>query len=128
MIQVLQNKFTNPENVPISNAVQTGNVIYTVQIPRDPDTCVGSGDGDITVQATRVFEQLKHVLESAGSSLSNTLQMTIYLVERSDAPAMNAVYKRYFPAAPYPNRATVIVKELLGDNCRIEIVVQALMS
>jgi enamine deaminase RidA (YjgF/YER057c/UK114 family) len=38
---------------------------------------------------------------------------------------MNEVYRRYFTAQPYPNRATVVVKELLGENCRIEIVVHA---
>ena len=125
MITVLQNELTNPATTPISNAILAGNIIYTVQIPRDPDTRAVSGDGDITVQATRVFEQLKHVLESAGSSLSQVLQMTIYLVDRADAAGMNLVYKNYFSTAPFPNRATVVAQELLADNCRIEIVVQA---
>lgn len=124
-MNVLQNSYTNPEHVPISNALQHGNIIYTVQIPRDPVTRQASGDGDIKEQARRVFEQLKCVLESAGSSLAQTLQITIYLIDGADAPGMNEVYKQYFTQAPYPNRATVVVRELLVDNCRIEIVVQA---
>ncbi len=125
MIQVIKTNIVNAPNVPISNAVAANGTIYTVQIPRDPQTYAPSGDGDILVQAERVFEQLKHVLECADSDLGHVAQMTIYLVDKNDAPGMNEVYKRYFTTAPYPNRATVVVKELLGPNCRIEIVVHA---
>jgi enamine deaminase RidA (YjgF/YER057c/UK114 family) len=54
--------------------------------------------------------------------------MTIYLVDKADAPEMNRVYARYFTAPPYPNRATVVVKKLLGENCLIEIVVHAIKA
>ncbi len=125
MIQVVKSNIVNAPNVPISNAVVAHGTVYTVQIPRDPQTHAPSGDGGIEMQAGRVFEQLKHVLECADSDLSHVAQMTIYLVDKEDAAVMNEVYKRYFTTAPYPNRATVVVKELLGPNCRIEIVVQA---
>jgi hypothetical protein len=65
---------------------------------------------------------------TAGSSLAHVAQMTIYLVDKADAPEMNRVYARYFTAPPYPNRATVVVKELLGENCLIEIVVHAIKA
>ena len=116
----------NPPSVPISNALEARGTIYTVQVPRDPATGAASGEGDIELQATRVFEQLRHVLECAGASLRHVAQMTIYLVDRDDAAGMNTVYRRFFSEPPYPNRATVVVKELLGENCRIEIVVQAI--
>ncbi|MFM0625569.1 RidA family protein [Paraburkholderia xenovorans] len=109
----------------MSNALVADDAIYTVQVPRHPQTFAPSGEGDIEMQAARVFDQLKHVLECAGSSLAHVAQMTIYLVDKADAPEMNRVYARYFTAPPYPNRATVVVKELLGDNCLIEIVVHA---
>ena len=125
-LRLIQTRIVNPPTVPISNALEGRGVIYTVQMPRDPETLAASGDGGIEVQAERVFEQLRHVLECAGSTMNDVAQITIYLVDRNDAPGMNAVYRRYFTEAPYPNRATVIVKELLGENCRIEIVVQAL--
>lgn len=125
MIEVIKSNIVNAPNVPISNAVLANGTIFTVQIPRDPASFAPSGEGDIELQATRVFEQLKHVLECAGSDLRNVAQLTIYLVDKEDAAKMNEVYKRYFTTAPYPNRATVVVRELLGANCRIEIVVQA---
>lgn len=125
MISVIKTDIVNPPSVPISNAVAAGNLIYTVQVPRDPETHAASGEGDIRVQAERVFEQLKHVLACGGASMQDIAQMTIYLVEKADAAGMNEVYKQYFAAPPYPNRATVVVKELLGPNCLIEIVVHA---
>ncbi|WP_408447466.1 RidA family protein [Paraburkholderia sediminicola] len=80
-----------------------------------PLICSSASIADLNA---RVFDQLKHVLECAGSSLAPVAQITIYLVDKTDAPGMNRVYARYFTAPPYPNRATVVVKELLGENCR----------
>lgn len=125
MIEVIKSNIVNAPNVPISNAVLANGTIYTVQIPRDPLTFSPSGDGDIELQATRVFQQLRHVLECAGSGLNHVAQMTIYLVDKDDAQKMNDVYKTFFTQPPYPNRATVVVKELLGPNCLIEVVVHA---
>ena len=126
MINIVKSNIVNPPGTPISNAVIAGPLVYTVQVPRDPESFAASGEGDIRVQADRVFSQLAHVLDCAGSDMRHVAQMTIYLVDRDDAAGMNDVYKRYFPAPPYPNRATVVVKELLGPNCLIEIVVHAL--
>jgi 2-iminobutanoate/2-iminopropanoate deaminase len=127
-LQLVRSNIVNPPSTPISNALVAGDVIYTVQVPRHPQTFAPIGEGDIEVQAARVFDQLKYVLEYAGSSLAHVAQMTIYLVDKTDAPGMNRVYARYFTAPPYPNRATVVVKDLLGENCLIEIVVQAIKA
>lgn len=126
MIEVVKSNIVNHPDTPISNAVLAGALVYTVQVPRDPQTFAPSGDGDVRHQADRVFSQLAHVLECAGSDMQHVAQMTIYLVNPDDAAGMNEVYKRHFPTAPYPNRATVVVKQLLGPNCLIEIVVQAM--
>ncbi|MYN14146.1 RidA family protein [Pusillimonas sp. TS35] len=127
-LKAVQSRIVNPPTVPITNAIDAGQLVFTVQMPRDPETMKASGDGDIRVQADRVFSQLAHVLECAGSSLRHVAQMTIYLVNKEDAAGMNEVYGRYFTQAPFPNRATVVVKELLGPNCLIEIVVQAVKA
>ncbi|MFM0000211.1 RidA family protein [Paraburkholderia dipogonis] len=127
-LQLVKSNIVNPPSAPISNALVADDVIYTVQVPRHPQTFAPSGEGNIEMQAARVFDQLKHVLECAGSSLAHVAQMTIYLVDKADAPEINRVYARYFTAPPYPNRATVVVKELLGENCLIEIVVHAIKA
>lgn len=56
--------------------------------------------------------------------MDDVAQVLIYLTSRQDAKAMNAVYGRYFKA-PYPNRATVVISELLVPGCIIEMVAYA---
>lgn len=125
MIECIESSIVNGSDIPISNAVLANGIIYTVQVPRDPCTHKPSGEGGIELQASRVFQQLTQVLGCADSDLGNVAQITIYLVSKGDAEKMNEVYKKFFARPPYPNRATVVVKELLGSDCLIEIVVQA---
>lgn len=107
---------------PISNTVDADGHIYSVQIPRDPTTSLPSGEGHIQEQTHRVLRQLKKSMEAADGTLADVAQIVIYLVDSSDAPGMNEVYGQYFTNEPYPNRATVVVKELLGEGHLIEIV------
>lgn len=107
---------------PISNTVNADGNIYSVQIPRDPTTLVPSGHGNIQEQTHRVLRQLKKSMEAADGTLADVAQILIYIVSSSDATGMNEVYAQYFTEEPYPNRATVVVKELLGEGHLIEIV------
>jgi 2-iminobutanoate/2-iminopropanoate deaminase len=66
-----------------------------------------------------VFENIKNVLEAAGSSLEQAVKTTVYLKDMGDFTPMNEVYARYFPANP-PARATVEAARLPRD-VRIEI-------
>ncbi len=95
-----------------SNTVKSQDRVFSVQIPRDPLSLEVKVDGDMTEQAHSVFSQLKTAMEAAGGTLADVAQLQIFIVEASDAAAMNAVHKEYF-SQPYPNRATVVVKELL---------------
>jgi len=93
-------------------------VYLSGQIPLDP----ASGAliaGDIAAQTERVLENLKAVLEAAGSSLARVVKTTVYLRTMDDFAPMNEVYARYFPEAP-PARTTVAVAGLPRD-ARIEI-------
>lgn len=112
-----------PNKGPVSNAVRSGDRVFTVQIPRDPKT----GEvqtGDIRQQTRRCLENLKMVMEAAGGSMADVAQITIFLTDAADAAGMNEVYAEAF-SAPYPNRATVVVKELLSPGMKIEMVVHA---
>jgi 2-iminobutanoate/2-iminopropanoate deaminase len=66
-----------------------------------------------------VFENIKNVLEAAGSSLEQAVKTTVYLKDMGDFAPMNEVYARYFAANP-PARATVEAARLPRD-VRIEI-------
>jgi 2-iminobutanoate/2-iminopropanoate deaminase len=113
-----------PEPVgPYSQAVlHAGLVFASGQIPLDPATS-RLVEGPIEAQAERVLENLRAVLEHAGSSLERVLKTTVYLVDLSLFPRVNAVYARYFTGEPRPARATVQVTALpLGAQLEIDAV------
>ena len=77
---------------PSSQAVVTGNMLFTSgQIPLDPATGELVG-GDIAAQADRVCKNLGAVLEAAGSSFENVVKTTCFLADMGDFAAFNEVY------------------------------------
>ena len=110
---------------PYAQAVKAGGFVFVSgQIPLAPDGSLV--EGDIRVQTERVMENLKAVLEAAGSGLSRVVQTTCFLADMEDFPGFNEVYARYF-TAPYPARSTVQVVKLPRD-VRIEIDVIAVLG
>jgi 2-iminobutanoate/2-iminopropanoate deaminase len=102
---------------PYSQGIRAGNLIFTAgQIALDPTTQQVVAGG-ITEQTTRVFENLKAILEQAGSSLSRAVKATVFLKDFNDFAAMNAVYGAYMMAdgAVPPARTTVEVSRLPKD-------------
>jgi 2-iminobutanoate/2-iminopropanoate deaminase len=98
--------------------IANGFVFVSGQIPLDPATGQIVAGG-IAEQTAQVFENMKNVLEAAGSSLEQAVKTTVYLKDMGDFAPMNEVYGRYFPANP-PARATVEAARLPRD-VRIEI-------
>jgi len=102
---------------PYSQAVRAGNLVFTAgQIALDPVTqqVVAAG---IAEQTTRVLENLKAILEAAGSSLAQTVKATVFLKDFNDFAAMNAVYGAYLAPEGVlpPARSTVEVSRLPKD-------------
>ena len=105
---------------PYVQAVRAGDYLFlSGQIPLDPATGALAADPAIAAQTERVLENLKAVLEAAGSSLAAAVKATVFLTDLNDFAAMNAVYARYFPSNP-PARSTVEVSRL-PRGARIEI-------
>lgn len=104
---------------PYSQAIKANGLIFTAgQIALDP----ASGalvEGDVARQTVRVFENLKAIVEAAGSSLDRTVKATVFLKDMGDFAAMNEVYARYFPK-DQPARSTVEAARLPRD-VRVEI-------
>ena len=108
---------------PYAQAVKAGGFVFVSgQIPLAPDGSLV--EGDIRVQTERVMENLKAVLEAAGSGLSRVVQTTCFLADMEDFPGFNEVYARYF-TPPYPARATVAVNAL-PRGVRVEVACVAL--
>jgi 2-iminobutanoate/2-iminopropanoate deaminase len=71
--------------------------------------------GPIGNQVKQCLENLKVVLEAAGSSMDKVLKCTVFLTDIADFAAMNEVYHSYFPANP-PARTTIAAKDLPGNS------------
>ncbi len=99
---------------PYSQAViSNGFAFLSGQIPLDPATNQLI-DGGIAAQTERVLENLKRVLEAAGSSLDRVVKTTVYLKDMGEFAKMNEVYGRYFTSNA-PARATVEAARLPRD-------------
>ena len=110
---------------PYSQAIRAnGFVFLSGQIPLDPTT-QQVVEGDAAVQTERVLENLKAVVEAAGSSFQRVVKTTVFLADMNDFAAMNEVYSRYF-VTHRPARSTVEVARL-PKNVRVEIDLIALI-
>lgn len=103
---------------PYSQGMKVGNFVFTSgQIPLDPAT--GElVDGDIKKATERSIENVKAILEAAGSSLDKVVKTTVFLRDINDFAAVNEVYGRYFNENA-PARSCVQVT--LPKNAAVEI-------
>jgi len=109
---------------PYSQAVKVGNTVWlSGQIPLDPAT-MEVVPGDITAQATQVFNNLVAVADAAGGSLDSAVKINISLTDMADFAAVNAVMAEFL-AEPYPARACVQVAALPKG---VDIEVEAILS
>ncbi len=104
-----------PEPIgPYSQAIESNGLIFTSgQIAINPGTNTLI-EGDVVAQAKQVFENLKAVLEAAGSDLEHVVKTTIFLKNMADFARVNDVYASYFGKS-MPARSTVEVARLPKD-------------
>ena len=108
---------------PYSQAIKANGFIFTSgQIALDPATGTVA-EGGIAEQTHRICQNLKAVLEAAGSSLSDVVKTVCFLADMNDFAAFNEVYGQYFTEKPA--RSCVAVKAL-PKNVLAEVEVIAL--
>jgi 2-iminobutanoate/2-iminopropanoate deaminase len=98
---------------PYSQAIVDGDFIFVAgQGPINPRT--GQLElGDARSETKRVFENMRAILEAAGSSLEQVVKCNVYLRDINDFAAMNEVYATYF-STPFPARTTIQAGALPG--------------
>ena len=99
---------------PYSQAVRAGDLLFiSGQIPLDP----ASGtvvEGDVTVQTTRVLNNMSNILASVGGSMANVVKTTVFLKDMNDFVEMNRIYQTFFQT-DCPARSAVQVGRLPKD-------------
>ncbi len=108
---------------PYSQGLWVNGFVFTSgQIPVDPAT--GEIPQGIAAQADRSCQNVRAILESAGSDLTKVVKTTCYLADMNDFAEFNEVYARYFTGRPA--RSCVAVKSLPKNVlCEIEAIAQA---
>ena len=98
---------------PYSQAIEANGFVFASgQIPVDPAT--GEVAQGIEAQATQVMENMKNLLEAAGSSLSQVVKTTVFIRSMDDFGTINAIYARYFEK-DCPARSCVEISRLPKD-------------
>lgn len=89
-----------------SQAMESNGIVYiSGQTGRWPDGKRATHE-PFELQAKLALDNLEAIARAAGTSLSNALQVTVYLKDPSQSGAFDAIYKNYV-SQPYPSRAIV---------------------
>ena len=101
----------------LSPGTRVGDIVYT---SGQLGTARDAPDSTIQGQTKKALENVKAVVEAAGSTMSNVLKCTVFLVDVKDFAGMNSVYSQFFPKEP-PARSTVVVAALVSAAAKIEV-------
>ena len=106
---------------PYSQVVRAGDLLFVSGQPGiDPATGSVPG-GEFEAEGRMAFENLRRVLEAAGSGLDRVVKTTVFLSSADDFAVMNALYAEFFPDSP-PVRSTPIVALPRGLRISIEAI------
>jgi 2-iminobutanoate/2-iminopropanoate deaminase len=99
---------------PYSQAIRSGNFVFVAG-----QGCVNPKTGQkesasVQSETRQVLENVKAILEAAGTSMSRVVKTTCFLADMNDFQAFNAVYAEYFPSEP-PARTTIQAGKLPLD-------------
>ena len=106
---------------PYAQANIIGNLVFTSgQVPLDPETGL-LVEGGIEAQTRQSLNNIKAVLEAAGSTMDQIIKTTCFLANMEDFTTFNGIYEKYFTGKPA--RSCVAVKQLPKNVlCEVEVI------
>lgn len=123
MREVIQDASSAAPIGPYSQAIKAAGLVFVAgEKGIDPKT-TEMVPGGIVAETRQTLENVRGILEAAGSSLDKAVATFVFMTDLTDFEKMNEVYAEYFPTDP-PGRTTVEVKALPAD-AHVEITVFA---
>jgi 2-iminobutanoate/2-iminopropanoate deaminase len=123
-IQVIKTDKAGPPVGPYSQAIKAGGFVFVAgEKGMDPVT-KQIVPGGIEPETRRTLENIKAILEEAGSGMDWVVSTFVFMTDLSQFSKMNEIYAKYFKRNP-PGRTTVEVKSLPA-GAHVEITVTAL--
>ncbi len=109
---------------PYSQAIIAGNLVFTSgQMGKTADGVMPEG---VEAQAKQALENVKVILEAAGSGMDKVVKTLVFITNMDDFAKVNAIYATFFKEGSYPARSCVEVSRLPG-GCLVEIEAVALL-
>ena len=105
-------------DLPFSTAVRVGDMLYlsgALGLDRETGSLV---EGGIQPETQKTLENISQTLEAFGSSMDNVVKCTVFLADIAEWPAMNEVYRTFFPNKP---ARSALGASGLALNARVEI-------
>ena len=122
--EVIRPAGTGPTTTPLSPGIKANGFIFVSgQTGRRPDGTLPEG---MAAQAKQGLENMKAVLETAGSSMDKVVKCLVFVTDISKFGEMNDVYRTYFPSDRFPARSTVEVSSLANKDMLFEVEAVAL--
>ncbi len=108
---ITHHNFDNlPKGGPYSHVVEANGFLFISGIiPIDINKNIVIDD--ITRATELVLNNVKSIVENAGSNMQNIVKITVYLKDMHNFQKMNEIYKKYFPSNP-PARSCIGVSDL----------------
>lgn len=106
--QVIYSPKVTRSKSPHAHAVRTGNLVFVSGLPGYYGD-LQIARGDFGAQMRQALDNIRHILDEAGTSIDRVVKVNIFLEHRSDFEEMNAIYREYFgtDAERWPARTTV---------------------
>jgi len=126
-VEYLPSAETKSQNLPFSDAVRVGNMLYLAgKIGTVPGT-LDLAPGGIEPETKQALENIGRVLTANGSSFSNVVKCTVMMADMKEWPEMNKVYVTFFPKDHLPARSAFGTTGL-ARNARVEIECMAVVK
>ena len=117
MIKVIQGENIPKSSLPFSPAIQAGDFLF-VSGQASVDKNGNIVKGTFEEECRRSFENVKIILEAAGLTFKDVVQVRNYVGSQENLASFNQIYREYF-SEPFPARTTIM--GCLGDLLKFEV-------